>query len=460
MREACGLFGVSGHKKAAKLTYLGLFSLQHRGQESAGIATARDGRIRIKKNMGLVQNVFQPAHLNRLGAGMSVGHVRYSTTGSSELSNAQPFLVRYSRGTIAVAHNGNLVNAAALRDKLEGLGAIFQTTMDSEVIVHLLAKPTYPDVEHSLVNSLEQVEGSYALALLTPDELIGVRDPRGFKPLSIGTYEGAYVLASETCALDLVGADYVRDVEPGEIVFLRDGDLRSIKPFEPKAPAHCIFEYIYFARPDSRVFGHNVHNVRKAFGRQLAREHPIDADLVVAVPDSGNSAALGYAEESGIPFEMGLVRNHYIGRTFIDPLSAQRDAMVRIKINPIREVFEGKRVVVVDDSIVRSTTSRQRVKAIREAGATEIHMRISAPPITHSCYYGIDTPTRKELIASTKTPEEIGRHIGADSLGYLSVDGMLESAPHPGDRYCIACFTGKYATQIDNGVVKECFECT
>jgi len=458
MKEYCGLFGISGHEKAAWLTYLGLYSLQHRGQESAGIAVARNGNIALMKEMGLVSDVFKTGDLEELGGGMSLGHVRYSTTGSSRLVNAQPFMVRYSRGTIAIAHNGNLVNARELRSRLEGFGAIFQTTMDSEVIVHLIAKPTYQDLEHSLIRSLEQVEGSYALILLTPDTLVGARDPRGFRPLSLGSYEGAYVLASETCALDLIGAEFVRDVEPGEIVFLNGGEMRSVKPFPAQRPAVCIFEYIYFARPDSRLFGHNVHQVRKELGRQLAREHYVDADMVIAVPDSGNSAAMGYAEESGILYEMGLVRNHYIGRTFIDPSPEHRDLMVRIKINPIREVLQGKRVVLVDDSIVRATTSRKRVDTLRAAGAREIHMRISSPPITHSCYYGIDTPSREELIAAWKTPVEIAKSIGADSLGYLSVEGLLKAAPPPAENYCTACFTGRYITETCEETCKACFE--
>ncbi|MBW2308900.1 MAG: amidophosphoribosyltransferase [Deltaproteobacteria bacterium] len=459
MKEFCGLFGISGHEKAAWLTYLGLYSLQHRGQESAGIAVARDGSIVLKKDMGLVSDVFNPDNLEELGGGMSVGHVRYSTTGSSQLVNAQPFMVRYARGTVAIAHNGNLVNARELRSRLEGFGAIFQTTMDSEVIVHLLAKPTYPDLEHSLIRSLEQVKGAYSLVLLTPDTLVGARDPKGFRPLSLGIYDGAYVLASETCALDLIGADYVRDIEPGEIVFLNGNNMRSVKPFPPARTAYCIFEHIYFARPDSRIFGHNVHQVRKELGRQLAREQPVDAaDIVISVPDSGNSAAMGYSEESGILYEMGLVRNHYIGRTFIDPYPEHRDLMVRIKINPIRDVLQGKRVVVVDDSIVRATTSRRRVDTLRAAGVREIHMRISSPPITHSCYYGIDTPTREELIASSKSTGEIARIIGVDSLGYLSLEGLLKAVPAPGGQYCAACFTGHYMTETCEEACKDCFE--
>lgn len=458
LKEACGVFGIWGNDGAAWLTYLGLYALQHRGQESAGICVLKDGVLHIKKGLGLVSDIFSEADIGELIGRAAIGHVRYSTTGSPLDTNAQPFLVKCSKGLVAIAHNGNLVNALELRRRLEAAGAIFQTSMDSEVIIHLLARSRYDDMCGALMDSLRHVRGAYSLAILTPEALVGVRDPMGFRPLVLGKLGDAWVLSSETCAFDLINAEYVREIEPGEIVRINDGGVDSVFMERNALRAHCIFEYIYFARPDSVVFGRNVHQVRQELGRRLAREHPADADIVIAVPDSGNSAAMGYAAESGIPFEMGLVRNHYIGRTFIEPSSAHRDLMVRIKINPIREVLEGKSIVVVDDSIVRATTSRKRVDALKRAGAKEVHMRISSPPITHSCFYGIDTPDRSKLIAASKTVDEIKRTIGVDSLGYLSIEGMLSAVPPPPDKYCVACFTGRYPVEVPPYVSKEYLE--
>lgn len=444
LKEYCGLFGVYNHPDAARLTHLGLYALQHRGEESAGMVVS-DGKIlRGLKGMGLVESVFAPERVAELKGMNAIGHTRYSTTGSSQLKNAQPLQVDYSRGSLAIAHNGNLINAWLLRDELEAHGSIFQTTVDSEVILHLMARPTFRRFEEVLVDSLLRISGAFSLVILREEELIGVRDPSGFRPLCLGKLGETTVLASETCALDLIGAQYVRDIEPGEVVIISKTGIKSIKPFPPTRRASCIFEHVYFARPDSIVFGESVHLVRQRLGRQLAREYPVEADAVIAIPDSGNSAALGYSHESGIPLEIGMARNHYAGRTFIQPLQQSRDFKVRVKFNPIREVIKGKRVIVVDDSIVRGTTCKARLKSIRDAGATEIHMRVSCPPIKHPCFYGIDFPTKGELIASTHSVEEIRKFLEVDSLGFISLDGMLSAVTGQRSDYCTACYSGEY----------------
>jgi len=443
--DECGVFGIWDHPEAANLTSLGLYALQHRGQESAGIA-ATDGRqFHVEKAMGWVSDVFTRERLRRLPGRAAIGHVRYSTAGSSTLRNAQPIAATFARGPIALGHNGNLVNAEEIRKELEAEGAIFQSTSDSEVILHLLARARGQSFEEILPQALQRVTGAYTLVLLTLDTLIGVRDPYGFRPLCVGRLGESWILASETCALDLLEAEFVREVEPGEIVVIDREGLRALRPFPQKVPAQCIFEHVYFARPDSRLWGKSVYEARKALGRQLAQEHPAVADVVVPVPDSGLGAALGFAEASGIPFEMGLIRNHYVGRTFIEPRQGIRHFGVRVKLNPMQEVLEGRRVVVVDDSIVRGTTSRQIVRMLRAAGAREVHVRISSPPIQWPCYYGIDTPTRKELIGSSHKVEEIRRYLAADTLGYLSLEGMLKAvAAGEEQRFCHACFTGGY----------------
>ena len=445
-REECGIFGIYNHPDAASLTYLGLYALQHRGEESAGIVVSDGKRVIGHKGMGLAPEVFDPEILQKLTGHLAVGHIRYSTTGASELKNAQPFLVEYSQGPVAIAHNGNLVNAKELRNALEQRGSIFQSTMDSEVIVHLLACSQKQGIEDQLIDALGQVSGAYSLIFLFKDKLIGVRDPRGFRPLSLGALNGSYVLASETCALDIIQAHYIRDIEPGEIIIIDESGIRSLNPFPPQKHAFCIFEFIYFARPDSAIFGKGVYAARKELGRQLAYESPADADIVVPMPDSGNCAALGFAEVSGIPFEMGIIRNHYVGRTFIQPVQSFRDLRVKIKLNPVREVIEGKRIVLVEDSIVRGTTSRIRIKNFKEAGAREIHMRVSCPPHRYPCLYGIDFPTREELVASSHTEEEIRQFLGLETLGYLSIEGMLKAMPLPAEEFCLACFTGEYPT--------------
>ncbi len=444
----CGIFGIYGHPEASKITYLGLYGLQHRGQESSGIVTSDGKRLYSHRQMGLVADIFNEDVLKKLPGHIAVGHNRYSTTGTSELKNAQPFVVEYSKGGLAVSHNGNLVNAHILREELETSGSIFQSSMDSEIIVHLIATSRAPTVLERIIVSLQRVRGAYSILFLTENSLIAARDPSGFRPLVMGTLRGSYVFASETCALDLIEAHYEREVEPGEIIVAAEGKLNSVKPFKEERRGHCIFEYVYFARPDSVVYGRNVNEVRKQLGRVLAREQPAPVDIIIPVPDSGVPAAIGYAGEAGLPFEMGLIRNHYVGRTFIEPEEGIRHFGVKIKLNPVRETLEGKRVVLIDDSIVRGTTSRKIVKMVRDAGAKEVHMRISSPPTTHSCFYGIDTPTREELIASSHTIEETRQFIGADTLGHLSLKGLLsvvgEAAPH----FCAACFTGEYPVEI------------
>ncbi|MBU0533883.1 MAG: amidophosphoribosyltransferase [Candidatus Omnitrophica bacterium] len=455
----CGIFGIYGHKDASRLTYLGLYALQHRGEESAGIVAANGGgKVKSHNGMGLVSDVFNEKTIKSLHGNVAVGHVRYSTTGSSISKNIQPFLVAHRKGHIAIAHNGNLVNTRQLRRGMESKGSIFQTSMDSELVVHLIAKSDKKDKEHVIIDALSQLEGAYSIILMLNNTLIGARDPYGFRPLCIGKLDGAYVLASETCALDLIQAKYVRDIEPGEIVFIDNKGLRSIKPFPPQTHASCIFEYIYFSRPDSNIFEKNVYLTRKRLGKQLAKEHPVKADLIMPIPDSGNYAALGFAEASNIPYEIGMIRNHYIGRTFIQPSQFIRDFKVKIKLNPIKDVLKGKRIVIIEDSIVRGTTSRIRVKTLREAGAKEIHMRVSCPPLISPCFYGIDFPTKKELIASNRTIESIKDFIGLDSLKYLSLEGMLKSMLLPKEEFCTACFTGNYPTKLSKKVSKKMLE--
>jgi amidophosphoribosyltransferase len=448
-RDKCGLFGIYGHAEAARLAYLGLYALQHRGQESAGIV-ASDGRtLRMEKAMGLVNDVFDDARLDALVGDRAIGHVRYSTAGDTVAANAQPILIECHRGPIALGHNGNIVNAGILRHELEAAGSIFQSTSDTEVILHLYARSHRETLEDAIAASLSKVMGAFSLLFLTPDALVAARDPWGFRPLVIGRLEGAYIVCSETCALDLIDAEYVRDVEPGELVVIDKSGLRSFHPFPPEPVRQCVFEHIYFARPDSQVFGSNVLGTRQRLGRQLARESPADADIVVPVPDSGMGAALGYSEESGLPFQWGLIRNHYVGRTFIEPKQSIRSFGVKIKLNPVRTVLEGKRVVLIDDSIVRGTTSRKIVGMVRDAGAREVHLRISSPPTMGPCYYGIDTPSKSELIASTHSVEDIRQSIGADSLAYLSHEGLLAAiGDAQGQRHCTACFSLKYPVAV------------
>ncbi len=445
----CGIFGISGHPDAAALAHLGLYSLQHRGQESAGIVSAHRGEVHAIRAMGLVSDQFSPEKMRTLVGPLAMGHTRYSTAGSSTIENAQPALVRFKGGHIVLAHNGNLTNAPEIRDGLEAEGSIFSSTMDSEVIVHRLAKARAERPEEKLAEALEGVEGAYSLLVIVGDTLVAARDPFGWRPLVMGRLNGALVFASETCALDIVGATVEREVRPGEIVAVAaDGTVRTLQRTPAPELHRCVFEYVYFARPDSRVFGGSVDRARRALGRRLAREHPAPgADFVFSVPDSSNSAALGFAEESGLPLELALIRNHYVGRTFIQPTQSGRDAKVKVKYNPVREILEGKSVVMVDDSIVRGTTTRGLVALIRAAGAREVHMRVSSPPITGPCYYGIDTPDRGQLIAARHSVEGIAKEIGVDSLGYISLDGMLGAVPDGPEGFCHACFSGKYPTK-------------
>ncbi len=443
-REECGIFGIFGHPEAANLTYLGLYALQHRGQESAGIAASDGGEVRLSKSMGHVADSFSEKTLEKLAGHIAIGHVRYSTAGDSKLDNAQPILIDCNHGQIAIGHNGNLVNASELKDELVKRGSIFQTSTDTEVILHLYARSRAATGDEAIVEALSHVQGAFSLVLMTKDRLIAARDPHGFRPLAFGRLGDAVIVCSETCALDLIGATYVRDVEPGEVVFVSSAGVKSVKPFPPAPSAHCIFEHVYFARPDSYVFGESVNEVRTELGRLLAREQPVEADVIVPVPDSGVCAAIGYAEQSGIPMRVGLIRNHYVGRTFIEPQQSIRHFGVRVKLNPVRSILEGKRVVLVDDSLVRGTTSRKIVKMVKAAGAKEVHMRISCPPTISPCFYGVDTPRRSELIAATHTLDEIQRYIGADSVGYLSLEGLLSSVGKRRSSYCTSCYTGQY----------------
>ena len=458
-KHYCGVFGVHGHPNAAELTYYGLYALQHRGQESAGIVSCDGKLFRQHKGMGLVPQVFKGEELHGLIGNMAIGHTRYSTTGSSHIGNAQPLTVDCSRGQIAIAHNGNLTNAAALREELEERGSIFQTTVDSEIVLHWLAQPTQ-NGENTLVSTIRKLEGAYSLLVMTERELIGARDPHGFRPLCIGRMDnGAYVLSSETCALDLIQAKFVRDVEPGEIVIIDDNGLRSIQAFpEQQKRSFCIFEYVYFARPDSNIADQNVYKVRVNMGRELARENPLEADIVVPIPDSGNCAALGYALESGIPFEMAFVRNHYVGRSFLQPSQLIRDFNVRVKLNLITDLVKDKRVIIVDDSIVRGTTCKKRVNSLKEAGAKEVHVLVSCPPHKNPCVYGIDFPDRSKLMAANNTLDEICQYLDADSLNYLSQDGMVRATGKPKESFCMACYDGQYPVEYDASVDKHIME--
>jgi amidophosphoribosyltransferase len=460
-REACGIFGIHNHPEAAALTYFGLYALQHRGQESAGIAVAKDMQITEHKGMGLVSDVFDMNHLNRLDGGSAVGHVRYSTTGSSILTNAQPFRVRHRNKSYAVAHNGNIVNARILKNELEQAGSIFQTTMDTEIFLHLFVKNLTYGFEQALVKTVSRLEGAFSFIMLTSKgEVIGIKDPYGFRPLCLGKLNGNYVLASETCAFDLVEAEFIREIDPGEIVIIGQAGIKSINT--PAAPrrAFCIFEFIYFARPDSTIFGQNVYQTRKAHGRRLAQEAPVDADLVMPFPDSGTYAALGYSKESGIPFEMGMIRNHYVGRTFIQPTQSMRDFGVRIKLNPVKEILKGKDIIIIEDSIIRGTTIQTRVKALRKMGVRRVHMRVAGPPHRFPCHYGIDFSTRGELIAASKSVEVLQDFLGLDSLHYLSIEGLLHATgiENPEHHFCKACFDGCYPVLFDERVSKHCLE--
>jgi amidophosphoribosyltransferase len=443
-KDECGVFGIFGHPEAANLTYLGLYALQHRGQESAGIVSADGSRMFASRAMGQVAEAFSEATLEKLPGHLAIGHTRYSTAGESKLENAQPFLIDCAHGQIAVAHNGNLVNANELRDDLVRAGSIFATGSDTEVLLHLYARSKAPTVEDALVESISQIRGAYSLALLTQNRLIAARDPSGFRPLALGRMGDCWIVCSETCALDLIGATYVRDVEPGEIVVITEAGPRSIKPFPPQPLSHCIFEHVYFSRPDSYVFGSSVNEVRTQFGRTLALESGVDADVVVPIPDSGVCAAIGYAEQADLPMKMGLIRNHYVGRTFIEPAQSIRHFSVKVKLNPVRSILEGRRVVLIDDSLVRGTTSRKIVKMVRAAGAREVHLRISCPPTISPCFYGVDTPNRSELIASSHSVEDIRKYVAADSLAYLSLDGLRHAVQPRQNSYCTSCYTGVY----------------
>ncbi len=460
-REACGIFGIYDHPEAAALTYFGLYALQHRGQESAGIAVAKDMQISEHKGMGLVSDVFEMDHLAHLDGGSAVGHVRYSTTGSSILTNAQPFRVRHRKKSYAVAHNGNFTNAHLLKNELEAAGSIFQSTMDSEIFLHLFVKNLKSGFEQALVETVSRLEGAYSIIMLTSKgEVIGIKDPHGFRPLCLGKLNGNYVLASETCAFDLVEAEYIREIEPGEIVIIGEDGIKSIQQPTPPNRAFCIFEFIYFARPDSTIYGQNVYSTRKAHGRCLAREAPVDADLVMPFPDSGTYAALGYSEESGIPFEMGMIRNHYVGRTFIQPTQSMRDFGVRIKLNPVKALLKGKDLIIIEDSIIRGTTIKTRVKSLRKLGVRQVHMRVAGPPHRFPCHYGIDFSTRGELIAARKSVDELKDYLGLDSLHYLSIEGLLNSTgfENPKQHFCRACFDGCYPVSFDEMVSKHCLE--
>lgn len=455
-RDECGVFGIYGHPEAANLTYLGLHALQHRGQESAGIVTSDGTNLYAHRAMGLVQDVFDEACLEKLPGHMAIGHVRYSTTGASHLRNAQPFAVDYARGSLAVCHNGNLTNAEEVRAELEEKGSIFQSSTDTEVLVHLVARSTKGLLAERVVEALNRVQGAYSLLFMSEGTMIAARDPMGIRPLCLGILPGkkdSHVFASEPTSFELIGAEYVRDVEPGELIVIDGAGLRSVRLGGDTKRRMCIFEYVYFARPDSSLNGRSVYSVRKLLGEQVAREHPVEADVVIPVPDSGVPAGIGFAAALGIPFEMGLIRSHYVGRTFIEPQQSIRHFGVRLKLSPVEAVLRGKRVVVVDDSIVRGTTSRKIVKMIRDAGAREVHMRISSPPTQWPCYYGIDTPTRRELIASSHSVEEIARYITADSLAYLSLEGMVQQAG--GSGFCHACFSGEYAVPFSPAAGKR-----
>jgi len=455
-RDKCGIFAVYGHEEAAKLTYFGLYALQHRGQESAGIVTSDGKNVREHKAMGLVPEVFDEEILNKLEGNMALGHVRYSTTGSSALVNAQPFRIQYAGESLSIAHNGNLVNAHIIRADLEKRGSIFQTTMDSEVVLHLMARNLESGLKQAMAKTMAQVQGAYSLVIMTEDTMIAARDPNGFRPLCLGKLGSGYVLASETCALDLVEAEYIRDIAPGEILIINQNGLRSISSGVKSRKSQCIFELIYFARPDSNIFGQNVYVFRKRQGELLADEFPRDVDLVMPFPDSGNYAAIGYAHASKIPLEMGVIRNHYIGRTFIQPSQSMRDFGVKVKLNPVKELLKDKRVLIIEDSIIRGTTARTRIKTLRKIGAREVHMLVSCPPHRFPCHYGIDFSTRGELIASEKSVEKIREFTGLDSLGYLSINNLVKATNIPREDLCLACFNGEYPVDIEEGASKYC----
>ncbi len=457
-KEKCGIFAVVGHEDAAKLTYFGLYALQHRGQESAGIVASDGKQVREHKAMGLVPDIFNEHILNELKGNLALGHVRYSTTGSSLLVNAQPFRVRYSGKSLAIAHNGNLVNAQEIRAQLEDAGSIFQTTMDSEVVLHLTAKCIKKGLEQAMIETMGQVKGAYSMAIMTEDTIIAARDPNGFRPLCIGKLDSGYVVSSETCALDLVDAKFLREVEPGEIVIINESGLRSIPSGIRSGRSQCIFELIYFARPDSDIFGENVYLFRKEQGKLLAKAFPMEVDLVMPFPDSGNYAAIGYAQSSGLPYEMGVIRNHYVGRTFIQPSQSMRDFGVKVKLNPVRQLLKDKRVLIIEDSIIRGTTARTRVRTLKKIGAREIHMLVSCPPHRFPCYYGIDFSSRGELIAAQKTVDEIRDYVGLDSLGYLDIEDLVKATRIPRKDLCLACFDGHYPVPVDSGFTKTCLE--
>ncbi len=449
-RHECGVCGIFGHEDAAKLAYFGLYALQHRGQESAGIVTSDGHKVFIHKAMGLVPEIFTESILQKLPGQMAVGHVRYSTTGSSSITNTQPLLITHRGSTLAVAHNGNLVNAIELRQDLENKGSIFQTGMDSEVVLHLMARTTHLGLDRALAESFSCLKGAYSILMMTPDTLIAVRDPNGFRPLCLGKLgNGGWIVASETCALDLVGGVFVRDISPGEMLIITKEGMRSLFPWPKQKSSFCIFEQVYFARPDSDIFGINIYEARKRMGEILARECPIDADFVMPFPDSGNYAALGYSQASGLPLEMAMIRNHYVGRTFIQPTQSMRDFAVRVKLNPVRSILKDKRVIIIEDSIIRGTTGKSRVRSLREAGAKEVHMLVSCPPTRHACYYGIDFPSSKELIACNRNESEIAEYLGLDSLHYLSLEGLVEAAGLGKESYCLACFNGLYPVEPD-----------
>ena len=459
--EACGLFGIHGHPDASRLTYFGLYALQHRGQESAGIAVIQNQQIVSHKGMGLVSDVFKKPHLEQLSGETAIGHVRYSTTGSSILANAQPFVVHHRQRSYAVAHNGNLVNAHCLKNELEESGSIFQTTMDSEVFLHLFVKNLSMGFEKALIQAVSRIKGAFSMIVMTNNgEIIGIKDPNGFRPLCLGRLNGRFVLASETCALDLVEAEFVRELEPGEIVIINQSGIRSLRPYVAPFRSFCIFEFIYFARPDSTIYGKNVYLTRKAHGRQLAREAPVDADMIMPFPDSGTYAALGYSEASGIPFEMGMIRNHYVGRTFIQPTQSMRDFGVRVKLNPVKELLKDKEIVIIEDSIIRGTTVRTRVKSLRELGVKRIHLRVSGPAHSFPCHYGIDFSTKGELIASRMDVESLRDFLGLDSLHYLSLEGLMKATgvENPENNFCKACFDGCYPVEFDASLTKDCLE--
>ncbi|MGE3277603.1 MAG: amidophosphoribosyltransferase [Vicinamibacterales bacterium] len=443
-REECGVFGIYGHREAAKLAYLGLYALQHRGQESAGIAAADGERVLAVRDMGYVNEIFDEPALESLTGTIAIGHTRYSTAGESKISNAQPILIDCVHGQVGICHNGNIVNANEIRQELVQQGSIFQTNSDTEVVLHLYARSQAPSFEEALAGSIARLTGAFSFAIITKDHLVAARDPHGFRPLALGRLGEAWVVASETCAMDLIGATWVRDVEPGELLVIGPQGVRSLRPFAPQRLAHCVFEHVYFARPDSEVFGTSVNEVRTNLGRRLAQETGVPADVIVPIPDSGVCAAIGYAEEANVPMRLGLIRNHYVGRTFIEPAQAIRHFGVKVKLNPVKSILTGKRVVLVDDSLVRGTTSRKIVKMVRAAGASEVHMRISCPPTVSPCFYGVDTPRRSELIAATHTLEEIRKYIGADTLGYLSLEGLLDAVGPNRGSYCTSCYTGEY----------------